>query len=395
MNKRSVDTKKKLVLLVAFISTSLFFIQLIKSDGFYREVLIADNGNFLFYNSPVAAKYKNGFVVGYLTNKGDVYLDYLVEGKAKKSLLVHSYGKVINSDIGLADDHAAPAVIYDSENDRVLVATSYHGAPLYIYEVYLESSLLKIVKEISGRYTYPRFLKNDGEIILTVRNQSRKKEGDFVYLTSSDHFLTENILIPSGRNSVIYAGIPDVSGNKIVFSYSTHSYEENRLLGLNLATYDLSKKKIIKNCDLSAFLDDYFSNRPTGLRVKDGQTIFATSFFSLPTTYESAESHNFSQKQKVKILQGNSEICSSIRVSAEYDSVSMPYYDVSVTISESGKYLLFDNNRVLTNSTMLGCFYHEKMIYPNFIDGVGLLYATMNGSYSIRNFDTSIYGCIE
>lgn len=34
------------------------------------------------------------------------------------------------------------------------------------------------------------------------------------------------------------------------------------------------------------------------------------------------------------------------------------------------------------------------MMYPKFVEGVGVLYAVMNKSYAIRNFNNSLVGCI-
>lgn len=390
--------KNKMVnyLLIIFLffglSSYLFFFK----KETYNEFLITNDGNFLFYNTPVAVSYKEGFFVAYLTREGKVKLDYWKKEIKISSILIHDYSDNINDNIGFADDHAAPAIIYDPSNDRLLLATAYHGSPMHIFEYDPRSGEANLLQKWYGKYTYPRFINYKDGVILTARNQAREKEGDFIYRYSLDNFKNEYVIMSSGPGHVIYSGSPAIKNNNLYFSYSIHSYAEKRLLGLNFASFDLVDNRINLMCDLSGFIDsDYFSNRPTGLNFNKEVVMLGSAYFKKPTTYKSAEKNNFSGENVVKILKGNVNECESFRELYVNKSVAMPYYDVDIAINSNGKFLFFNNNEVITNGYFKGCFNNKKMLYPNFIEGFGVLYASMNDSYSIREFDNSIYGCFK
>ncbi|MEZ6970149.1 hypothetical protein ACB040_12865 [Aeromonas sp. S11(2024)] len=322
-------------------------------------------------------------------------LKYMESGKVIKRVVVHNYKNRITNNVGGADDHAAPAVIYDERRNRILVATAYHGDPMYIYEVDIDKAVVSLVSEWNGLYTYPRFIKHDKNVILTARNQSKAYEGDFVYRSSIDGFKNEHVIAHSGKNSVIYAGTPDIKKDDLYFTYSTHSYQEKRLKGFNISRYNLKNNETISTCDLSQHIDrDYFSNRPTGLKIVGNEIFFGTSYFLAPVSYSSAESENYSGVNTVKVFKANLNDCESIDVLHVNKNVSMPYYDVDVAINNKGKYLYFDEKNAVTNDGYYGCFNQNKMMYPNFVDNIGVIYATMNARYSIRNFNNSIYGCL-
>lgn len=392
------NINNRIIYVIVFLITSILLFAILsgKESIKYKTVLLSKNGNFLFYNNPVGVKYKAGFLVSYLKRNGDVILKHIENGKVIKKIVVHSYNDIINSNVEGADDHAAPAVIYDSFRNRVMVATAYHGHPMYIYVVDIDKAFVSLFSEWNGYYTYPRFIKYGTNIILTARNQNKNYEGDFVYRSSSDGFKNEHVIAHSGKNSVIYAGTPDIKKDDLYFTYSTHSYLEKRLIGLNISRYNLKNNETISTCDLSQYLDkNYFSNRPTGLKIVGDEIFFGTSYFLSPVSYSSAESENYSGVNTVKVFKGRLNDCESIHVLHVNENVSMPYYDVDVAINNKGKYLYFDQREVVSNDSYYGCFNQNNMMYPNYVDNVGVFYATMNARYSIRNFNNSIYGCVK
>lgn len=330
-----------------------------------------------------------------LLPRGGVKLDYWSKTRFLKSVLVHDYRLDINYDLGFADDHAAPAIIYDEAGRRLLIATSYHGTSMYVYEYFPESGTMHRLTTWEGRYTYPQFIKSNGKIWLLARNQKTQDSGDLVYRDDSDDFQSENTVMQSSAGFVVYAGTPKVKDGVLYFKYSTHDYKEHAMKGLSLTGYDLVGRKIVSACDFSWLLDDgYISNRPTGLGIRNDIATFATSFFHYPVTYSSAEQENFSERQTVKIIKGRLGDCDSFKVVFSKNDVAMPYYDVDVTVNDDGDWLFFDKNNVVTNSEKKNCFAKSNMLYPKFVEGVGVLYAVMNDSYAIRGFNNSLVGCI-
>nr|QLL91150.1 hypothetical protein [Plesiomonas shigelloides] len=392
------NNNNSMVYAIVFLIVSVLLFAMLngKEKIKYKTVLLSEDGNFLFYNNPVGVKYRNGFLISYLKRNGEVILKYMESGKVIKRVVVHNYNNRITSDVGGADDHAAPAVIYDERRNRILVATAYHGDPMYIYEVDIDKAIVSLFSEWNGPYAYPRFIKYDKNIILTARIQSKNDEGDFVYRSSIDGFKHEYVIARSGKNNVVYAGTPDIKKDDLYFTYSMHSYLEERLIGLYISRYNLKNNETVSTCDLSQYLDkDYFSNRPTGLKIVGNEIFFATSYFLPPVTYTAEGGENYSGVNTVKVFKARLNDCKSIHVLHVNKNVLMPFYDVDVAINNKGKYLYFDDKKAVANDSYYGCFNQDKMMYPNFVDDVGVFYAVMNAGYSIRNFNNSIYGCVE
>ncbi|RRV17549.1 hypothetical protein EGJ00_04300 [Pseudomonas saudiphocaensis] len=386
-------------LLLCLMVLLFFSVSLIRCAAFnshsYKDFKLVSDGSFLFYNNPASVVYEDGFFVAYLTSEGGVKLDFWDKTNLSKSLLVHDYKIDINYELGFADDHAAPAIIYDEVERRLLIATAYHGTPMHVYEYFPETDTMHRLTVWEGRYTYPQFIKSNEGIWLLARNQKTQDSGDLVYRSASDDFQSERTVMQSGAGFVVYAGTPKVKDGVLYFTYSIHDYKKNALRGLSLAGYDLDSREVVSICDFSWMLDkDYISNRPTGLGIKKDIATFATSFFSYPVTYSSAEQENFSGEQAVKIIKGRLGECDSFKVVFSKNDVAMPYYDVDVAINDDGDWLFFDKDNVVTNSGIKNCFMNSNMLYPKFVEGVGVLYAVMNQPYAIRDFNNSLFGCV-
>lgn len=309
-----------------------------------------------------------------------------------RNFLVHDYGVVINRFLGMSDDHAAPAIVVDKERKRLLLATSYHGTDLYIYEFHDELDGFRLIKEVSGRYTYPRFLRYKDDVYLMSRLQSRRMNGDLVVRKASDKFSTEQSILSSLDGEVVYAGQVARSDAGMVVSYSIHSYEKARLIGWKVVEYDFASNAVVRSCDLSGFLGaEYFTNRPTGIGYEDGRVLVASAYFNKEDSAR-AERRVFSSKNRILIVKGRLADCGDFKV--EHDGYARaPYYHTDVAVNQSLDWIYFDRERQVSNRFYVGCFKRERMMYPSFHDS-GVVYAVMNQeSYAIRNFNNSIVNC--
>lgn len=245
-----------------------------------EESLAVSDGNFLFYNNPVSVNFGGKNYIAFVSSEGGVRVRSESKDGEVQNFRVHDYGAIINRSLGMSDDHAAPAIIVDKEGKKLLLATSYHGADLYIYEFYEGIDNFKLIKEVAGRYTYPRFLEYKYDIYLMTRLQSRSMNGDLVVRKASGKFSTEQSVLSSLDGEVVYAGQVARSDVGMVVSYSVHSYEDARLIGWKVVECDFINNAVIGSCDLSGFLgSEYFTNRPTGIGYKKGSVLVASSYF--------------------------------------------------------------------------------------------------------------------
>jgi hypothetical protein len=361
-----------------------------------RERLITNDGNFLFYNSPLKADANQLKFIAFLNKEGGVIVEKFKKTNNGMERIdrykVHDYHETTNRDIGQADDHAAPAIIHDTQNDRILLVTSYHGTDLFIYEYHEKYNDFSLFKVLQGRYTYPRLIEWHGNIYLFARLQPQGiKAGDLVVRASADDFATEQIVIPSVAGEVVYASRPAMCENGIYLTYSVLHYETMRLTGWKVIKYNPSTHQITEKRDLTDLLDkNYHSNRPTAIGYKDGQLLVGTAFFA---DKQNVSARFFSRKNMVLIAEKNLEKDRKFSVK-ERNIVKAPYYHTSISISEDLNWIYFDANKVYSSIDFKGgCFEHSYMMYPNlFKDAV--FYAVVNGqSYEIRNFDNSIVRC--
>lgn len=359
---------------------------------FGEESLAVSDGNFLFYNNPVSVGFGGKNYIAFVNSEGEVRVRSEGRDGEVQSFLVHDYGAIINRSLGMSDDHAAPAIVVDKERNRLLLATSYHGADLYIYELHEGLDGFKLIQEIAGRYTYPRFLEYKDDVYLMSRLQSRSMNGDLVVRKASDKFSTERVVLSSLDGEVVYAGQVARSDVGMVVSYSVHSYEEARLIGWKVVEYDFISNAVVSSCDLSGFLgSEYFTNRPTGIGYKNGSVLVASSYFKKEESVR-AQSKVFSSKNRVLIVKGRLADCADFKI--EHDGYAQaPYYHTDIAVNQSLDWIYFDGERQVSNRFYVGCFKRDRMMYPSF-HASGIVYAVMNQeSYGIRNFNNSIVSC--
>jgi len=362
------------------------------------ERLISNNGNFLFYNSPVSIDKKNGGgYVAFVTNDGKVIVQFSERGSAVKEFVVHDYKSNIRktSQGSNADDHAAPAIIYDKKKDRILLATSYHGTPLYVYEV-LGDNGTRLLAKLDGRYTYPRWFSFKQEVYLLTRKQPEGiKSGDLVLLKSKDLFASEEVLLRAEDGFVVYASSPAVYSKGIFLHYSMHSYEEKRLIGWDLLQYDLTADTV-NTCKLDHLLSPgYASNRPTGINFSNGKVVLGTASFN---RMEYSKSPGFFNRENEVLIAKIDEVdlCSSAKIIHKANAIA-PYYHTAISVSNDLSWLYFDKYSYVTNKVrpfwLAQCFKGNIMMYPNFSEK-SVYFASVNkGNYKIRDFDNSIREC--
>ena len=360
------------------------------------ETLITNDGNFLFYNSPVVAETKVHQFVSFVTSDGKIIAKKYKKKNSSMDYIecykVHDYDNVINNDNGSCDDHAAPAIIFDPQNGRLILATSYHGTNLFIYEYHEEDNAFSLLKVLHGKYTYPRLIEWHGNIYLFARRQPQGiKAGDLVIRSSANDFATEQTVIPSVDGEVVYASKPARGLNGIYLTYSVLHYKTMRLTRWKVIKYNPSTHQITEKHDLTHLLDqNYHSNRPTAIGYKDGQLLVETAFFA---DKQNVSSRFFSRNNTILIA--GKDIADDGRFSIkERNIVKAPYYNTSISIGENLNWIYFDADNVYSSKYFEDdCFDHRYMMYPNLYNDA-VYYAVVNDkSYEIRNFDNSIVRC--
>jgi len=367
---------------------------------------VTDDGNVLFYNSPIVDSDGAKIFIAYLKKSGKVVVKSLDEkswlnnlgiksdadNHSNIEILIHDHSDLVNLAHGqTADDHATPSIIFIENTKELLIATAYHGTDLYIYA--LKNNQVKLKKKITGRYTYPRWLQLNGEILLFSRLQSKgRRNGHLVYRSSKDNFQIEKLAIKSEEGEVVYASAPkSAQDNHVYIQYSIHNYKENRLIVWQLIKLNPSDGRTLETCDLSHLLPKkYFSNRPTGISVRGTEFLVGTAYMMVEDW--TLPAGNFNRVNVVSLVKGSlNAMCSSAEVVHE-GIAKTPYYHTSVAISDSFDWLYFDDNKYVSNNKYTGCFSKDKFMYPFFYKNE-LFYAAQNTSYSIRNFSNSIFRC--
>ncbi|WP_322629718.1 hypothetical protein [Halothiobacillus sp.] len=321
-------------------------------------------------------------------------------GKAKGAgrQLVHDHREVVDLDKGHADDHAAPAIIQDVTRDRLLLATSYHGSDLFLYEKPLGSAQpFKPLVQIAGRYTYPRFLLANGETFLLARRQSEGVlDGDLVMRSSRDGFASEQVVIPSREGHVIYASIPAIHESSMYIQYSTLSYESRRLEGWDLVEYDLDSGAIKKGVDLSGLMPrECAHNRPTGLAVDEDVITASTACFRQGFEPAKPEYRFFSRRNDIRILELPRERLGASHAQVIHDGEAIaPYYHTSVSIHPDGTWVYFDEAEIRSNREVpSACRPTSLSMYPNLTSSALYHAVPVHGFYESRNFHNELHRC--
>lgn len=391
--------KQKIIIFIFFI---LSISNLSGADN-KKESIISNNGNFLFYNSPVVTRSDTHTFVAFANNKGDIVVNKYDSNNTshkENTFIVHNYkdqidrvNKSINK-LLKADDHSAPAIFYDDTSKRLLLATSYHCTDLFIYEYNEDKNGFALYKHFKGSYTYPRFIKNGSDMQLVVRNLeivNKIRFGNLVYFSSKDNFRSKQIIKKSLPDSVIYASRPFVSNSKIYFTYAEHFYKSGNMLGWKILEFNPSKNQIVKEIDLSSFLENnYFYNRPTSIALTKGKLLVATSYFNKKEKFSKAKLYTW--ENTVLILEIDRNDLS--KKTMHRSITNAPYYNTDVFIDDKLNWLYFDQNKTISNKKINKlCFNHEYMMYPNiFHDSV--YYVKVNDEhYSLRDQNNSIIMC--
>ena len=381
----------------------LFIIVLLFKNRVEAEIILSQNGNFLFYNSPIITSIKEYSYLSFVDKMGKVKVKKYTNNNFKKpitSYLVHDYTSNIKAFEYLKirnDDHSAPAIIYNPFLKKITLATSFHGSDLYLYDYSAKEDKFKLSKTILGMYTYPRFIKTEKEILLFVRKQYKKNSkwhGSLVFYKSSDNFTKEHLLLDTYPNSIIYASRPYYSNNIVYFAYATHDYDTVNMTGLTIIGWSTKSEKIILNLDLNKYLDKkYFYNRPTGLAVKKNKIIVATSFFNNKKNFKNAKLYTWTNT--ILILEVNIKDEDNIKVKILHKNrTKAPYYNTDIFIDKNFNWIYFDENKTVANKQISDeCFHHKYMMYPSIIENSVYYVKVNNEHYSIRDFNNSIIQC--
>ena len=356
---------------------------------------ITNNGNFLFYNSPVFAQLNNSLFVAFVTTNGKVQVKKYRLDKHNRQLTpgqqvdvweVHDYSETINWQNGFSDDHAAPSIIYNAKINKLLLATSYQAKDLYIYQFDFSKNDFILYKKINGCFTYPRMINCDDDIVLVLRDQPNCSDnGDLICRKYSDGFGSSNTIVYSLSGEVVFGSRPDVCGNHLYVTYSTLDYSNGRLIGWNIVKYNLDALDVTNSFDLKNHLDyNYHSNRPTAIRIVNNNIMVGTT-----VTFSPAVAENYVQENKILILTLDSS-GNLIKVN-QVDTVKAPYYPASIDINPSGDWVYFDKTKLCCSANLdVSWFRRYINMYPNFW-GRNILFATRNKkNYKIRDFDMSI-----
>ena len=338
----------------------LGIIQFLYSFELPQKVLITKNGNLLFYNSPSAITIKNYLYISYVTNDGKVIVKKYLKTNKKitfiQEYIVHNYGKLINKKIGKADDHSAPAIIYDNKRDRILLATAYHGTDLHLYQLDIKNNKFSLLKTFKGKYTYPRLMSWKHNIYILYRSQPDVNKGDLVLKSTLDNFDKEYTIVKAEDGTVIYASNPFVFQDSFFITYSTHLYSENRLKGWKVVQVKFSDLIISQEINLEKYLDtNYFANRPTSIAVNKKSIIVSTAFYF----NEWQKTQNYKNVNKVVILQLNFNNINNGKI-LHSNSVYFPYYATSISLDEKGNYVYFEKNKIYSSLNSISSCKIEK-----------------------------------
>ena len=184
-----------------------FYLSIYQFKG--NSILISENTNTLFYNSPIITEYNDSHYLSYLQNDGKIIVAKLDDDYNEiETTIVHDYGnRLFRKNLvkdGFADDHAAPAIIYDEALDTMWFATCYHGSALYIYKFDKINNKFQKYKVLNGFFTYPRFISFNDSILLFVREQvgSKRRTGNLVKFDSKSDFNNKDVIKKSIENKV-------------------------------------------------------------------------------------------------------------------------------------------------------------------------------------------------
>lgn len=359
-------------------------------------VKLTGNGNVLFYNSPAATPLKEDLFIGYLTREGraEAVRYNPKTGALSAPLLIHDYTDRVAKSKAFADDHAAPALLYNAQSDTLWAATAYHTSAVHIYKYDAGRQEFDLHKTVEGKFTYPRLINHGANIHILLRDRpAQARRGDLIALSSADDFLNKTRLIQAQTNEVIYASRPYVSGAVLAVTYSTLKYTDRQLHGWGVSVFDMDDNFAPTHRDLADHLPaDIVSNRPTAItRTAKGWHVATT--ITQTKHRQMLNAYNRPSRNVVKVLR-LADLDNSAAQQIHSAEVDAGYYPTSVDFTAQGEAVYFsDGPNPASNAIAEHCLIDAPMRYPNAIEG-GLIFAAQNTpDYSIRDFNMSLYFC--
>lgn len=137
-------------------------------------VIVSENSALLYYNAPAAIRIDDKIFVGVTTSSGDVQIITIADRKVEQAATIHTHPS--------PDDHAAPALW--QYGDNIMIATAHHTSDMFVYSMSKNGSI-KLLCQLVGSYSYPRYDKVGDEIRLYSRRQTADR-GEFGYFLPLD-----------------------------------------------------------------------------------------------------------------------------------------------------------------------------------------------------------------
>lgn len=166
------------------------------------EAIDVAPGALLYYNAPAATQVGDAILVGLIDNTGAVRIVH-VDRTDERSVLVHQYDS--------PDDHGAPAIW--AIDGKIILATARHSSELFLYEIDAENAV-SLRCTWAGKYSYPRFIEEDGGLRLYVRIEDGRA-GHLGYTEISDECVEPAISYRAPEGKWIYA----TAGGKARWSF--------------------------------------------------------------------------------------------------------------------------------------------------------------------------------
>ncbi|SEP05626.1 hypothetical protein SAMN05444123_107200 [Rhodopseudomonas pseudopalustris] len=201
-----------------------------------ERIDLSSSASILHFNSPPAVEADRAIFAGYATGSGGIEVVRIDDKKVSRRATIHRYDT--------PDDHSAPAL---SERDgSLLVATSHHSSDLFVYRVDLKTLDSSLICHLTGRFTYPRFIRAGPTSKLIVRTEANQGGGLGV-IDISGHACSSPVeVIPADPRKFIYATPPAHIDNDIWIAWSVYDLDRNRHEGVFAGTITGTRRITIK-----------------------------------------------------------------------------------------------------------------------------------------------------
>lgn len=246
-----------------------------------------------------------------------------------------------------------------------------------IYRMMLSEGKFKLHKVLKGNYTYPRFVYTRNNFLyLFVRNVS-----SFSYFSFGKNggLLESENIVEGDADKYIYVTKPNVVKQNIYFSYNIYSQINKKRSGLFLLEFNENKVKTYDVGDLGLIYPwvmdvTIFDSERVKILVVDQ---IKGSFDEGGENVIYEVNFNFKTKEVDKI---------------KLDEVKYFYYPSLAVYSSLGSIMYEMSNSLSGNNSCV----IDGSFRPSFVlDSDSFIFLLNNKKYSIRNFDTSLYICID